>query len=89
MKGNLCISDLQQLAKCDALRGYVAQPVTHHGKSRVRGEVVLMAWSGVVRVAVRDEGTVHRTPWVDEKITCRAVNAAVGKGKDGRVAHDT
>jgi hypothetical protein len=72
----------------DLAIGHRLQPdrpkaVADYWRGLMRAEILAMTGAGMVGMAMRDQGAVHRTPGVDVKITSRAEDAPVGEGQNG------
>ena len=87
VEGDRGPADLPPLAIGDALDGDLAQAVAHHWQGRVGGKVTAHAVAGMVGMTMGDQRPVNGAPRVDVKVTCRAIDAVFGEGKDGFTCH--
>lgn len=83
MKRHQSVADLPNFAEFNGFYGNFSQPVLHDRRTGIGAHVAAMARAGVVGMAVGDQRTVHGAPRVDVEIARRAVDAAIGKGKNG------
>ena len=82
-----CVADAQLLAIADALCGYITQPVLHDGQGAMGGQIVFVAETRMIGVAMCDERTLYRAPWINVEGASCAVYSAVRKAENRRIAH--
>ena len=78
------IADLERLSigerLCAAPRR-AAEPQLHHAKRFLGRKHVIMAVPRMIGMAVRDDGALHRTTWVDVESARPAIETAAIGGK--------
>lgn len=84
MKGNQDIINIKHLTIFYSLDGNFAESVLENGNRVVMAEIGLTASSGMVRVAVGDEGIVYFTPRVYVEVGLGTIEAAGGEAYEGR-----
>jgi hypothetical protein len=81
MKRNYCAADLPAFTVAERFDVNLPQPVAHYRCRYIGGKICAHSAARMIGVAVCDQRTRHRTPWVNIEISSRAEDARGCKGQ--------